>query len=63
MPDIEAFREYLRGILGSDFPEFIDRDAYRRELPTMWFVNPARAFLHLTDDDQAKVLQEIRGPR
>lgn len=63
MLSLDALREFLSALLGSDFPEFVDRDAYRRELPTMWMLNPARAFLRLTDEDQARVLQEIRGPK
>lgn len=74
MLTLEAFRDALRAMIGSDLPECVDASFYNRAAPlgplcppnqlqAMWARNPARAFLRLTDPDQAKVLQEIRGPK
>lgn len=59
MMDLEKFRDGLRALVGSDPPECISLVDYRVGLAVLWQQNPARAFLRLTDADQAKVWQLI----
>ena len=58
---LEQFRDGLRALLGSDLPECINRDDYTADLAAHWSNNPARAFLRLTDADQAKAWAELHG--
>jgi hypothetical protein len=53
------FRNALAALLGSDLPECINRDDYLEDFEEFWQVNPARAFLRLSDDDQDKVWRAI----
>ena len=53
------FRNGLALLLNSDLPACICLDDYLEDFQEFWRVNPARAFLRLSDDDQDKVWRAI----